>query len=533
MEPLDFDESTLNALVENGHITPDTARAIRSRSPASIPAGDDPQSTSARKFGMSQETLDNINAIPTPPGQNSLTDPRGFTEPAKPGIWDTIKGAWDKQVASGFGIPSASASEPPRVPAAAPSPANPPRVDTSQLAIAQPKAQSANAAPPAFGQDFIKNMNDAYGQEASAIKGLTSAESDAAGKMADVYGRTQKQMEGIDKDVSGSYEALKTQTQKQMADIDELGKKISQAQQIDPNRYWHSMSTGQKVANMIAIALGGFGMGYAGKQGNPVMDQINRYVDLDIQAQKDNFDRLRGQMGDKINLYGLARQSGLDGINAKLAAKSAALQQAEMMVKEQMARSQAPEVVARGQKALADLNMQRTENNQRLAMSMWQMNAMREAATGGGIENPMFLPEDMQKKMVKMPNGKFRAASSEDGAKAVSAANLAGDEMKDLLGQMYKLQQSAGRSLPYSEAAAQAKGLMSKIIFKNQKLEGINRLSDTDVHLLQDQIGDPTSFMQGRATALLNQMYENVDREQEAVRKQYIPGYSPMRKEAK
>ena len=57
--------------------------------------------------------------------------------------------------------------------------------------------------------------------------------------------------------------------------------------EVDPDRWWHSRSTGQKIAGYIAAIVGGFAANNNGGR-NIGLEAINREIDNDIDAQKAN-----------------------------------------------------------------------------------------------------------------------------------------------------------------------------------------------------------------------------------------------------
>jgi len=65
--------------------------------------------------------------------------------------------------------------------------------------------------------------------------------------------------------------------------------------QINPDRFYESMSTGKKIRTMIGIILGGAAGGIL-RQENPVMAMLNKEIERDIESQK------LAQAG-KMNLY--------------------------------------------------------------------------------------------------------------------------------------------------------------------------------------------------------------------------------------
>lgn len=535
--PDSLSSDDIDSLQASGKISPVTADALRGRALASVPVE---AQDSGAKFGMKDSMLDDktgIRQFPVPAGQGSLTDPSGFTKPADQptdqpagqttsgdSIWDKIQAGYNKAKANGFMPPSSDAAAAPddsRVPTSAPAPMA--KIDPSQLATIQPQPQSS--LPP-MPTGLIDEMNKGYGMESSGIQGMANAQSDAAKGMADAYGSAEKNSAVFDKQIADNHAQRMEYAKQQMDGINNTQKQLEQAATLNPNHYWQSMSTGGKVLSLVGIALGGFGGGLTGKMDNPVMDQINKYIDRDIDAQKQNYERLRGKLGTQSSVYGLGMQQFGDSNAALLAAKASALGIAELKIKETAARAQSPEVQARAQMMLGDITQKKAQMGLQLNQMMYQMGALRQATNGGGVENPIYLPEDIQKKAVKMPNGMYRLANSEDGAKEISKTQVAAAEMKNTLLKMRQLQ---GASIPYSDASRQAQGLMSDLLFQNQNLSGVSRLSAEDVEQLQKQTVDVTGWRQGLVTKMLDQLDGKIDAKVDAVRGQYLTGYRPLK----
>ena len=105
---------------------------------------------------------------------------------------------------------------------------------------------------------------------------------------------------------------------------------------LDPNRFWASRTTGQKVATFIGLAFGGFLQGARGGT-NPAMDALNTQIDRDIKAQEFAYGAQKDATQGKMTAFALAMQkynnadaaramarvSALDGIQAQIAQTAA------------------------------------------------------------------------------------------------------------------------------------------------------------------------------------------------------------------
>ncbi len=62
------------------------------------------------------------------------------------------------------------------------------------------------------------------------------------------------------------------------------------AEQIDPDRYWNNKSTGGKILAGIGLVLSGMGGGMTGSNRNLALEQMNKAIDDDMNAQRHHID---------------------------------------------------------------------------------------------------------------------------------------------------------------------------------------------------------------------------------------------------
>lgn len=91
--------------------------------------------------------------------------------------------------------------------------------------------------------------------------------------------------------------------------------------QINPDHLWASKSDGEKVLGFLAMVAGGF---LAGKNGGPNMalEELNRQIDRDVDAQKANLANQRGKLTDLKGVYAQKIARFGDERTAEAAAKS-------------------------------------------------------------------------------------------------------------------------------------------------------------------------------------------------------------------
>lgn len=105
--------------------------------------------------------------------------------------------------------------------------------------------------------------------------------------------------------LSNQLEDLNKQYQqnvKHQQDADaEFQSEMAKDQGIDPRRVFNNMSTGRKISTAIGLILGGIGGGITGQE-NPAMKLLNKEIDNDVMAQKED-------RSNKFSLFKMHMQS--------------------------------------------------------------------------------------------------------------------------------------------------------------------------------------------------------------------------------
>lgn len=107
----------------------------------------------------------------------------------------------------------------------------------------------------------------------------------------------------------------------------ELQQKIASAE-IDPTRWYANRSTGDKIMMGVAIALDGVVKGLTGRglgQPNPILGEMYRLQNQDIDAQIKNIDKQRGDLNDLQRVYVQTKEQFGDEALAADATKLAGL----------------------------------------------------------------------------------------------------------------------------------------------------------------------------------------------------------------
>lgn len=295
----------------------------------------------------------------------------------------------------GNAITNLQAAEAPSSELSSAAPAAEPIEPAIQAAVAQPPAQAPSGgeipiAQPTSQDPLIQNKLDTAGllnSQQSDIQNYEKSATGAAAQKAQVLNQYNEDQETAQtpEDVAQEHNAKDAQL------ADAYAK-----QTIDPNRYWANQSTPSKVSAAIGLLFSGFGSGASGQQ-NLALNQINKAVDDDIDAQKNAQGKTLNLMNINQKAYGndLAAQSAtqnqlLTGVQAKLAQAASGVEGADAKLK--------------AQQMINQIQQQKLQNNLKLGLLTQGQNSPIGGAPGQSKANPLDLVNDMvpeaQKKTV-------------------------------------------------------------------------------------------------------------------------------------
>ena len=298
-------------------------------------------------------------AGPPPPGPDPTLDPVGMVSRAPPG-------------------PSSSQAPPP---APAPPPQGPPpqgpegplgpqfdlqrisgggvqTIAAHETEMRGPSLLRAQGARNEAVQDTVGRVAE-RGQDQAAIEYATALDQER-GARAREQAAAQSLAER-DEEMAGRQQ-----------DFDQSVKALSKMS-VDPDRFWASRSTGQKISGLIGIALGGLGGSNAG------MNIINQAIERDIKAQEFAYGAARDTANAKQTAFGMAMQKYGQIDAARSMARAAALDAVIAQTQQMAALSKGTDAQNRADMALAALM---DEKAQQVAQGVLFAPA-RKVATGG------------------------------------------------------------------------------------------------------------------------------------------------------
>lgn len=189
------------------------------------------------------------------------------------------------------------------------------------------------------------------GQEQNNVQELQNREKNSAGIANKAFANYDESQEGM-------------KTPQQITDEHNLkDKTLEQAyldKKIDPDHYWKNQSTGSKIAAGIGLLFSGFGSGLTGGT-NLAMDHINKAVESDIEAQKNDQSKAmnlwkmnKEALGDDLRAQAATQNQMWTGVQAKLAQSTAGMQQGDALFKTQQ--------------AINDIQQKKLQNNMKLGL---------------------------------------------------------------------------------------------------------------------------------------------------------------------
>jgi len=315
-------------------------------------------------------------------------------------------------------------------------------------------------------------------------------------------------------------------------------------QKMDPNHFWETRTTGQKVSAAIGLILGGIGAGLTHGP-NYAMQVIDKSIDRDIEAQKFNLQ----QGKNKLAFY--MQQTG-DLVSASQLAKADALTVSASQMQSALSNMGASAAAPDAEKAIGALNMQASQLRQQATMGQMQIeqtrlgmayqkaqmgllsNVMEQSGGhqqgGTGITIPpgaeMLLPKEMQETLVRLPGGKVDFARTPKDAEEVRKTQEATGLLRQKLQRYAALQQAHPNgisSVLSPEDFNSAKTLHNSILTDLNGLAGLNRFTEQEAQIFSGRIPDITGISRSSAnTAKLNELGQEIDDKVRGTNKTYL-----------
>lgn len=189
-----------------------------------------------------------------------------------------------------------------------------------------------NADTLARRRQLENELAPLLGQRAAADTKLATRQAENAARQAEV-----------ERQAAEAQDEIARRRTEELGVITEQGRQLQQkiaSAEVDPNRWWASRGTGEKVALGAVMALSDIARGLIGRnrQGqNPILASVQQQIDKDVELQIRAIDKQRGDLNDIQKVYlqakaryedegiaaDIAKQAGLSGLRAEMAKAAA------------------------------------------------------------------------------------------------------------------------------------------------------------------------------------------------------------------
>ncbi len=249
---------------------------------------------------------------------------------------------------------------------------NPPEV-TNNPVVGQAVSGDASAAvqpklelsPKTLPETVASNIPDATGvlnQKQNSVIGALEEQKGYQQQLGQAQaGQAQAEEKAIDK-VQKAVDLMQTQQEivNQYKQKDDAFQNMLAQKNIDPNRYYKNLGTGQKVMQGIALVLGGIGAGLTG-QSNAALGIIKDKIDQDIESQKND-------QSKTMNLWKMNREQLGNDLAANLATQNQMYTGLKYQLAKAAAGAQSKEALARNGMAASEIDQKIAQNRQQISM---------------------------------------------------------------------------------------------------------------------------------------------------------------------
>lgn len=365
--------------------------------------------------------------------------------------------------------------------------------------VLAPKAVTGSVVNPE-----LQTLNDAYKQLG---EGHTQ-EAQALGKAADQQATAYEQQRVQQEKLNADYQVHRKELE---AKGDTIYKDVLDSK-INPDHYIQSKSTWGKIGAAISIALGGLAGGLNKTGQNLALDTINKSIQNDIEAQKDD-------RHNKQTLYAKNLEALHDADMAHQMTSNQLLAITQAKVQEAAAKATNPQMQGRLKQLMSQLKIDQQAKQHELAVKQ----AIRGVGQPGqeGRINPELLPEKDRERIVQLPNGKQYFAKSSKDRDEIDTKLESLNPILETLGAIDQIGPSA--LVPKSPEANRAHALRNSLVPLLNEFQKINRLTPEDEKLILSMVNDPTQLFGG--TGRSDVLREIISRKMEGTFKNRLTNY--------
>ncbi len=386
-----------------------------------------------------------------------------------------------------------------------------PKAIPAAIAKAYGTAVAAGASPQnalAAAYATNKTANDeSFDKERDSVDRTSMAQAGAEVQKADVF-ESQAQDLVAEKEANARAEAEYQRAHAAEVQAIKDAQDKAKAQVIDPNHFYNSKSTGEKVWMHIASFLGGLGQGLGGGT-NPAVERIKREQEADINAQKANIDQ--GWEGVKANraMLDAMERAGVDRRNSSVVQRGLMLDAAKAQVEKLAAGQQSAAVQGRAAQLIGGLDREKAALDLQATVTplLAQQRAAAAAPAAAGKGGSFGAKNAQGNDDLYVPGAGGYAKDKEEATRLNKlteattnieqvAARL--DSIRDTQGMGGRAADKLGDAFGYeTESHAQLAQGKEELALQLKNLYELGAISESDAAMLNHLVGDPHAVWSG------------------------------------
>ncbi len=326
---------------------------------------------------------------------------------------------------------------------------------------------------------MMQNQTAHFNMQEQAI---AAAANIGVAKGAEEAAQINKNISDQNARIKADQEAWQDQQNKLAEQHDKLQAKIDQTSSlsIDPNRFWASKGTGDKVIAGIALALGALST-----NGNQAVPVIQSAINRDIDAQKANIGIKEKGVENQKGFYADMLNTFRDDRLARAATTAAYYQNAGNQIQAIAAKYSSPEAQANAMNLLAQVEQKKQEATNAFMMQYQSMMPLSPNT------NPEMLPPEKRERMVPgYSNFALDKPNADDMKTTIGKVETA----KDYITQLQNLASQPGAATIPAKRE-EVKRLVNLTIgaIKDPVL-GTSKLSENSEDFFKEMVADPSKL---------------------------------------
>lgn len=376
------------------------------------------------------------------------------------------------QGVSGYDPGAQAAPQPTRTQAAAVVPP----VDYGPATSPDPTGAVAPQAQPQIATPTANDMMRPFNMQQQAAKQTLDYNNLAAQEAAKIHKQYVDQIQKTESEFS------ERDAERQKL-INEHNKDLNDpSQAIDPSRKWNSMGTGNKIIAAISIALSGMGSKWTGGR-NMALEVIDNAINRDIDAQKQN-------KSNKMSMYQKLIEQGKSDLEATTLLKSMYLGRTEAQMK--LFASSNAGLMNSANYLNTSAAIQGQQNELKTKYSRMGLDQRLGNGTASFQELMTYGSPEQQKGIIPLAGSDKYLKVADDNKKDVQNSISA---FKNISYKIDRLNQLGASALVSKDKREEAKQTISALTGDLLKSNDMTRLSPQTIKLLEEQISDPTKFL--------------------------------------